>query len=342
MKKISVIVPVYNVELYLRECIESILNQSLTDIELILIDDSSTDGSLSICKEYELKDTRVTVIHKKNEGQGIARNVGIDKSTGEYLLFIDSDDYIDLDTCERLYNIAKNNNLDHLRYVLDRFDANGLFFGTVHDSNIELITDTFTLRKIAACYISPLPVDLKHGYWNGGSACVCLYRAAVIKKNSIYFKSERQLLGEDSLFNFENMQYVKRYGRINYSFYHYRKNPVSFSKAVNLDRVRALTFYCRELDNYFKKYDYTDNEAKSYAGAYFCKAIRGIVKNVFLSRLTIRQKRKWFHENTGGEYLKCVFRYAPWRNFEFKHKICFILLYRKCFWLYYLLVRIGR
>ena len=92
---ISVIVPVYNVEEYLTQCIESIINQTYTNLEIILVDDGSTDQSGKICDEYAIKDDRIQVIHKENRGVGSARNVGLDTSKGEYVSFVDSDDYVD-------------------------------------------------------------------------------------------------------------------------------------------------------------------------------------------------------------------------------------------------------
>ena len=112
MPEISIIVPVYNVEKYIRKCIESILNQTFSDFELILVDDGSTDNSGKICDEYKLKDDRIIVIHKKNGGLSSARNVGIDKATGKFLGFVDSDDYIEKDMYETLYNDIKEFDAD--------------------------------------------------------------------------------------------------------------------------------------------------------------------------------------------------------------------------------------
>ncbi len=100
--KVSVIVPVYNVEQYLRKCVDSILNQSYTNLEIILVDDGSKDGSYGICEEYRAKDDRVIVIHKVNGGLSDARNAGLDIATGEYIAFIDSDDYYADDAIENL------------------------------------------------------------------------------------------------------------------------------------------------------------------------------------------------------------------------------------------------
>ena len=107
MIKISIIVPVYNVEKYLRKCIDSILNQTFKDFELILVDDGSTDDSGKICDEYSLKDSRIKVIHKENGGQSSARNMGLDVAQGEYIGFVDSDDWIEKDMYEILYRNCK-------------------------------------------------------------------------------------------------------------------------------------------------------------------------------------------------------------------------------------------
>lgn len=104
--KISVVVPVYNVEAYIQECIEHICAQTLSDFELILIDDGSTDASGSLCDDYQIKDKRIQVIHTSNHGVSVARNLGIDRASGEFIAFIDSDDAVSADYLERLYSVA--------------------------------------------------------------------------------------------------------------------------------------------------------------------------------------------------------------------------------------------
>lgn len=112
LEKISVIIPVYNVEEFLEECILSVINQTYKNLEIILINDGSTDKSGYICDEYKKKDSRIKVIHKSNTGVSNTRNIGIDKATGIYLMFIDSDDYIELDTCEVLKNYMEKEKSD--------------------------------------------------------------------------------------------------------------------------------------------------------------------------------------------------------------------------------------
>ncbi|MBR5223237.1 MAG: glycosyltransferase family 2 protein [Clostridia bacterium] len=112
MPLVSVIVPIYNVENYLKKCVESILNQSHKNLEVILVDDGSTDSCPQICDNFAKFDNRVKVIHKENGGQGSARNLGIDIAKGEYILFVDSDDYIAKNTVELTLNKAKKHNAD--------------------------------------------------------------------------------------------------------------------------------------------------------------------------------------------------------------------------------------
>lgn len=126
MVKISVIIPVYNVEKYLEECLDSIINQTLTDIEIICINDGSTDYSLNILKEYEKKDKRIKIINQENKGLGATRNVGMKIAKGEYISFIDSDDYISKDAFESLYTNAKNNDSDTVLFKIARFDESSI------------------------------------------------------------------------------------------------------------------------------------------------------------------------------------------------------------------------
>ncbi len=123
MPLVSVIIPVYNVENYLPECIESLLGQSLKDIEIILIDDDSTDDSGKICDIYSEKDDRIRVIHQKNSGVSSARNTGIDFAKSDHIMFVDSDDFVDKDFCRAPYEIAKQLDSDLVMFGYKNTDA---------------------------------------------------------------------------------------------------------------------------------------------------------------------------------------------------------------------------
>ena len=115
MPKVSIIIPTYNVEAYLKECMDSVTRQTLKDIEIICINDGSTDGSLEILKEYADKDPRIVLVDKENEGYGVGMNIGLDKASGEYIGIVEPDDFVPLNMYEDLYNTAKENDLDFVK-----------------------------------------------------------------------------------------------------------------------------------------------------------------------------------------------------------------------------------
>ena len=113
MVKVSLIVPVYNTEMFLKKCLESIISQTLKEIEIIIVNDGSTDNSQKIIDDFSKKDSRIKAFYKENEGLSSARNLGLEKAKGKYIWFIDSDDYIMKPyACEKLYNFSEENNLD--------------------------------------------------------------------------------------------------------------------------------------------------------------------------------------------------------------------------------------
>ena len=123
---ISVIVPVYNVEKYISQCLESIINQSYQDLEIIVVDDGSTDNSGTICDEFAEKDKRIIVYHTENHGLSAARNYGIDHLQGEWLMFVDSDDWVSPKFCERAYEVARKNNADLVIFQKENTKENGI------------------------------------------------------------------------------------------------------------------------------------------------------------------------------------------------------------------------
>ena len=110
--KVSIIVPVYNCEKYIERCMDSLINQTLTDIEIIVIDDESKNATFEILKEYEKKDKRIKLLTKKNSGVSSSRNKGIELAIGKYIAFVDGDDWIDLDCVEKMYDVAEKNKTD--------------------------------------------------------------------------------------------------------------------------------------------------------------------------------------------------------------------------------------
>ena len=125
--KVSIIIPCYGVEKCLDRCVESIVNQSLRDIEIILVDDGSPDKVPQICDEWAKKDCRIKVVHKKNEGLGFARNSGLEMAIGDYIAFVDSDDFVDYSMYEALYNEANSSQADVVYCGINNEKGNGIW-----------------------------------------------------------------------------------------------------------------------------------------------------------------------------------------------------------------------
>ena len=199
--KVSIIVSIYNTEDYLRECIESILHQTFSDIELILINDGSTDGSLQIMEKYADLDDRIVIINQENHGLGYSRNLGIDKSQGEYILFVDSDDYLEKDTVEGLYFDAKSLDLDLLYYsgkiVNDAKDEKYDFFNP-YKRHTEFETQVFSGIDY---FISEYPDVIT-------SSCMVLIKKDFILSSNIRFRSK--YFHEDVAYNFKLLVYAQR------------------------------------------------------------------------------------------------------------------------------------
>ena len=179
--KLSVIVPVYNTEKYLRQCLDTIINQTLKEIEIICVDDGSTDNSLQILKEYQKNDARIVILNQNNGGGGKARNTGLEISTGEYLAFLDSDDYFDLQFLEKMYNQALSDKADLAICMAKTYDmrTNTLSLRYVH------IKDRLT-KTMPFSYLDMNQKDIFTVFgnvpWNK------LYRRDMILKNSLRFQ----------------------------------------------------------------------------------------------------------------------------------------------------------
>ena len=187
--KISVIVPVYNVEKYLSDCIDSILAQTFTDFELILVDDGSTDNSGYICDKYKNKDQRISVIHQKNQGVSVARNIGINCSTGEYLMFVDSDDTIDKECISTLYQNLITEDADISLSAYKRIDNKNAdsVYNVNPDENLNNI-HTYTNRQ-AIEYFGMNDITYLYFIW------AKLIKRSIVEKNK--FPTDRAF-AEDS------------------------------------------------------------------------------------------------------------------------------------------------
>lgn len=216
MAKLSIIVPVYNVEKYLPKCLESLTNQTLKDIEIICVNDGSMDNSLAILKEFASKDSRIRIINNQHQGVAKTRNTGIEQSTGEYIGFVDSDDYIDIDFFEKLYNSATKSNSD---IAIASILKHKNFFNIYNAKYTKEETAITIQDKIKLCE------DKKHFFfyaWNK------IYHSGFIKENNIKF-SEGQIY-EDVMFAIKALYYSNKIISVYGTKYHYIEHENSLTK----------------------------------------------------------------------------------------------------------------
>ncbi len=235
---VSVIIPVYNVESYLRQCLDSVVNQTLRDIEIICVNDGSTDGSPAILEEYRKKDPRITVISQENRGLSAARNRGMERMRGKYVCFLDSDDWLEPETLEKTVPIMEGKKLDALVFGrIHYFESEELRSLFPESSNtVEKPTDVYTgvkYLKFAKDNGLYLPT-----VWNK------LWRHSFLSDNSLWFKEG--IIFEDNLFCFLALMTAKRVLQIPDAFYHYRIRYNSITtRPKSHENVRGL-FACAE------------------------------------------------------------------------------------------------
>lgn len=236
---VSVIVPVFNVEKYLKQCLDSLINQTYKNIEVIMVDDGSTDTSGRICDDYANKYDRFKVVHKKNAGLGMARNTGLEYINGEFVTFLDSDDYLEPDCIEVLYTSLLNQKVDMCKGGFKRILDSGEI---ILDRKYENETYTGDSAKLE---LLPRMIGSSPNGHDSIEMCVCgaLYRASLIKQNNLKFPSERELISEDLVFNFEYMQQANGACTIDRTGYNYRINLQSLTTSYRADRFEACRHF---------------------------------------------------------------------------------------------------
>lgn len=215
MVKVSVIIPIYNVEQYIKRCLESIVNQTLNDIEIICVNDGTKDNSMMIVNEFAQNDKRIVIINQENKGLGAARNAGLLCAKGKYIGFVDSDDWVDIDFYEKLFNSAEENDADIVAADFIRKNERR------SRKRLNLKTNKVfedTIEKLKVCRTG------KEGcVWNK------IYKTALLKEYNLNFPEGKYY--EDGLFTLRAVYYSKKLVTVTDTFYYYYINPVSIVKS---------------------------------------------------------------------------------------------------------------
>ena len=255
---VSIIVPIYNAEQYLRRCVDSILNQEYTDFELLLVNDGSTDASGDICEEYGDRDPRVIVIQKENTGVSDSRNRALDRARGKYLQFLDSDDWITPDATRLFVRAAEEYGCDMVisdfyRVVGERLSPKG-----------DIEEEGVLTREEFAAHMMENPADFYYGVlWNK------LYRRDIVEEHNLRMDTDISWC-EDFMFNLEYIRYAKVFYALHAPIYYYVKRKGSLaSQGINISKTVKMKLNVFEYYNNFYKHvleeeDYEKNRLQVY------------------------------------------------------------------------------
>lgn len=318
--KVSVILPVYNVERYIKQCLDSILNQTLQDIEIICIDDGSTDNSYKILRDYSYKDSRVYVLRQKNMGAGVARNRGLEVAQGEYFSFLDSDDYFRPTMLEEMYNKAKINDSD---IVICRSRAYNQQTKQEEETKWTLKNQYIPTKEVFSCY------DLNHRAFTYavGWAWDKLYKSAFVKINGIRFQEIRT--SNDAFFVFTANLKARRISVIDKELAIHR-----IKTKTSLSQTRELSYYCffeaiKEIKNELIAYGIYDDFERDFISwaMLFCvwnintiskkaqQSMHSYLRKVCFKELEFdRYPKEYFNEKDYTKYL--FIKKYPYANNE--------------------------
>lgn len=330
---ISIIVPVYNVEKYLDRCINSLLAQTYENYEVILIDDGSTDTSGEICDSWKEKDCRIRVVHKKNAGLGYARNSGLELVLGEYVIFVDSDDFVEKEMLEQMLFHLKKTGADtcYCSFQYYSNEKNRVISKEIVQAGV------FSGKDVLLNIIGAEPENKKDSK-KEMSVCACLFSAEIIRNNRLKFKSEREYICEDLPFDIEYLQKAEKVIIIDKPFYNYCINESSLTHRYYPDRIhREIKLYqyvCDALKNVYKEREYELRYSKLFLGR-----IRNcIIQEVKDSNNSVGEIIRNIRDVTKNSVVEQVIREYPIKKGPIKQKVFNICLKYKAALILYLLV----
>lgn len=337
--KISIIVPVYNTEQYLKQCIDSITSQTLEDIEIIIVDDGSKEECAKLCDELAVTDPRIKVIHKINGGLGLARNSGLEVASGEYVGFVDSDDYIKPEMYEALYTAASKNDADlaisGICFVGGNTFSQAGDYSEKHYFTEDTVFEGDGIKELLLGAVGALPQYPEDSRY-GVSVCKNIFKRSLLSEEKIEFFSERKIISEDTLFTVDYIKRAKKAVGIHGAFYCYRRNDTSLSKSYRSDRFEKVLIFLKELEEHIK-----DVFPKEEYRLYFDRLVQGYGRILCSQEIMYAhdQKTKYrplkarLKQICTNEMMADVLKSYPWYKlpkkqalfaFAMKHKLYFM------------------
>lgn len=292
--KFSIIVPVYNVEKYLPRCLDSVLDQEFDDYEIIAVDDESPDNSIDILNEYQKKTEKLKIIRQKNKGLGGARNTGIKEAAGEYLIFLDSDDYISPKMLSSLNEYLKKEDLDILAFDCERVTESGQ---TIEKVSVKDYQDQYTSLN-AKQYLLFEP-----------TSCVKTYRRTLYTEHRIEFPEK--LWYEDLATTLKLSAYATKIGYLKEVFYYYVQQPNSITHSTNTERMMEIITAYDSVIQFYKQNDkfeefYTELEWNCALHVLYYSAFRLLMAGMNLKQMKqlYQYSKQIFPNLENNQYVK--------------------------------------
>ena len=338
MDLISIIVPVYNVEQYLEECIVSLVNQTYKNIEIIIINDGSTDLSGELCEKFAKYDERIKVIHKKNAGLGLARNTGLEYVNGKYVTFMDSDDFADSDLIEKLYTSIISNDADTCIGGFKRVnDDKNILYEEIYENTTydrDGVVNNLLIRMLGSC---PEKSDaIRMSVWN------VLFSVEIIRNNNLKFCSERKFISEDLMFDIDYYLYSNKVNVINSNSYNYRVNSNSLTMKYRSDKFIKCKFMYNEVYDKIKKYSLGTKAVLRLQRQYFVN-IRTCIsqENTKISKLSYNEAIKNINRICNDAQLQTIIKTYPKKKIGIKQRVFLGLIQLRMSRILYLTSIIG-
>lgn len=269
--KISIIIPIYNVENFLRRTIESLLNQTVQDFEIVLVDDGSTDGSGKICDEYAEKYSNIHVARRVNGGLSAARNTGASAARNEYILFLDADDYLDSDTVEKIETVIEHHAPDCICFGWRYITAEGSQPDAIPNLNKNTLLDQKYIHEVILPPMLNLKKDEEHFIYD--FAVNKVYKRSIINEHQIQFDETRRIW-EDRPFVVEYLKYCNTFYCMDRACYNYVQTVGSLSSKYYLN---FFDIVLANFHNYVKWYGEEYDFDTEYVNTYWCHSIENIV-----------------------------------------------------------------
>lgn len=310
---VTIVVPIYNVEKYLNRCLNSVVNQTYRNLEIILVDDGSPDNCPAMCDAWAKKDDRIRVIHKENAGLGMARNTGITHASGQYICFFDSDDYVESDTIEKVLMLATVEKADVVIFGLSNVDKQGNIVRTFTPAS-EIIC--FRGKSVQEQFLPDL-IDPRHEDAEYKNLCLsawcCMFDMNLVRRTNWRFVSERQNISEDSYSLIWLYKYVNVVAVLPEAKYFYCENETSLTRTYRADRFDKIKQFYADTLQLAREQEYGHLVQTRIAGLFLSFTIAAL-KQVVISDMGFFQRMKTLDQILSDELLQQILRTSNCRS----------------------------